>query len=159
MQPKDYANSGPPLDLFAYFEGRTRAWGIFQSRSGELKRRFRVDIVGRVDGDRLTLTEDFVYDDGETQRRVWHIRRIDAHRYEGVADDVVGSASGETYGPALYWRYTLRLPFRGSTVEVQFDDWMFLHDDGVMINRAEVKKFGLRVGEVTLFFTRDEVGA
>jgi hypothetical protein len=156
MDPKDFQGTTPALDLFAYFDGRTRAWGIFQGRGGELKRQFTVDIEGRVAGDELTLTEDFVYADGETQRRVWRIRRIDEHRFEGRADDVVGSAEGTAFGQALNWRYTLRLPFRDSTVDVQFDDWMFLQADDVLINRATVRKFGFKVGEVTLFFTRGQ---
>lgn len=150
----DYRDTSPALDLFAYFAGETRAWGIFQDRSGMLKRRFTVDIVGRVDGDELTLEEDFVYDDGELQRRVWRIRRIDATRFEGRADDVIGVAQGAIAGSALNWRYTLRLPVGDRNFDVQFDDWMWLQPDGVLINRARVSKFGLRVGEVTLFFNK-----
>lgn len=151
---QDYAGTSPDLDLFEYFDGNSRAWGMFQTRSGELKRRFTVDIRGQVDGDRLTLTEDFVYDDGERQQRIWNIRRLDENRFEGTAADVVGKASGAAYGAALNWRYTMRLPVGDSSYDVQFDDWMFLHDDGVLFNRAEVTKLGFRVGEVTLFFER-----
>ena len=154
MQPKDFEGTEPRLDLFDYFSGDTRAWGIFQDRSGNLQRQFTVDIRGEVDGDQLTLTEDFLYADGETQQRIWRIRRIDQHRYEGLADDVVGKASGLAYGNALNWRYTLRLPYRGSEIDVRFDDWMFLQPDGVLVNRATVSKFGFRVGEVTLFFSK-----
>ena len=154
MQPKDFEGTEPQLDLFGYFEGETRAWGIFQDRSGNLQRQFTVDIVGQVSGEELTLTEDFVYAEGETQQRIWRIRRIDEHRYEGRADDVVGSATGLAYGQALNWRYTLRLPYRGSEINVKFDDWMFLQTDGVLVNRATVSKFGFKVGEVTLFFTK-----
>lgn len=156
MQAKDYAGTGPELDLFEYFDGETRAWGIFQDRSGALKRQFTVDIHGEVEDDTLTLTEDFVYADGETQQRIWYIRRLDEHRYEGRAADVVGTATGLAYGHALNWSYTMRLPFRGRDIEVQFDDWMFLQDGGVLVNRATVSKFGFRVGEVTLFFTRQQ---
>ena len=154
MQPKDFEGTEPHLDLFAYFDGRTRAWGIFQDRSGDLKRQFTVDIRGEVAGDELTLTEDFVYADGEIQQRIWRIRRVDRHRYEGRADDVVGAATGLAYGQALNWRYTLRLPYRESEINVQFDDWMFLQTDGVLVNRATVSKFGFKVGEVTLFFSK-----
>jgi len=154
MQAKDFEGTKPRLDLFDYFAGDTRAWGIFESRSGELKRQFTVDIRGEVEGDSLTLTEDFVYADGETQQRIWRIRRLDEHRFEGRADDVVGTANGLAYGQALNWRYTLRLPFRDSTLEVKFDDWMYLQPDGVLINRATVSKFGFKVGEVTLFFSK-----
>ena len=154
MQPKDFEGTQPHLDLFAYFQGETRAWGIFQDRSGGLKRQFSVDIRGEVAGDELTLTEDFVYADGEIQQRIWRIRRVDQHRYEGRADDVVGIATGLAYGQALNWRYTLRLPYRESEINVQFDDWMFLQADGVLVNRATVSKFGFKVGEVTLFFSK-----
>jgi len=152
MKPQDFASTEPALDLFEYFEGDTRAWGIFQSRSGEIKRQFTVDIRGTVNGDLLTLEEDFVYADGEKSRRVWRIRRLDEHRYEGEADDVVGKASALSYGQALNWRYRLQLPYKGTSIEVNFDDWMVLQPDDVLINRAEVSKFGFRVGEVTLFF-------
>ena len=90
--------TGPRLDLFEYFEGQTRAWGVFQSRGGDVKRQFTVDIHGTVEGDLLTLEEDFVYADGETSRRVWRIRRLDEHRYEGEAADVIGKASGLSFG-------------------------------------------------------------
>ena len=154
MQPKDFEGTQPRLELFDYFAGNTRAWGIFQDRSGNLQRQFTVDIRGEVEGDELTLTEDFVYADGETQQRIWRIRRIDEHRYEGRADDVVGTATGLAYGNALNWTYTLRLPYRGNEINVKFDDWMFLQTDGVLVNRAQVSKFGFKVGEVTLFFIK-----
>jgi len=154
MKPTDFAGTEPRLDLFAYFEGKTRAWGIFQDRGGMPRRQFTVHIVGVVEGNRLTLTEDFLYADGETQQRIWVIDRLDEHRFQGRAGDVTGHAEGLAYGQALNWRYTMALPYRGSTIEVQFDDWMFLQPDGVMLNRASVTKFGFRVGEVTLFFSK-----
>jgi len=156
MRIADLPDSEPHLDLFQYFAGETRAWGIFQGRDGSLKRRFVVDIVGEVDGDLLTLTEDFVYADGEQQRRIWRIRRTGPDRYQGTAEDVVGEASGEARGSALNWRYTMRLPYKDGTVDVQFDDWMFLQPDGVLLNRARVSKFGFTVGEVTLAFRKGE---
>lgn len=155
MRVADLPDSQPRLDLFEYFAGETRAWGMFQGRDGTPKRRFVVDIVGEVEGDLLTLTEDFVYADGEKQQRIWRIRRIDSDRYVGTAEDVVGEASGEVRGSVLNWRYTMRLPYNGSTVDVQFDDWMFLQPDGVLLNRARVSKFGFTVGEVTLAFRKE----
>jgi hypothetical protein len=150
-----YAGTEPQLDLFEYFEGSTRAWGMFQGRDGSLKRRFVVDIRGVVEGDLLTLTEDFQYADGEKQKRVWRIRRLDAQRYSGTAGDVIGEALGEARGAVFNWRYTLRLPYGEGTVDVRFDDWMFLQPDGVLLNRARVEKFGFTVGEVTLAFRKE----
>lgn len=154
MQPKDFEGTTPKLDLFEYFRGQTKAWGIFQDRSGNLKRQFTVDIEGIVDDDQLTLVEDFVYADGEESQRIWRIRRLDENRFEGRADDVVGAAEGVAYGQALNWRYTLQLPYKDSTIDVVLNDWMFLQPDGVLVNRATVSKFGFKVGEVTLFFQR-----
>ena len=73
-------------------------------------------------------------------------------RYSGRADDVVGVAQGQAAGNALNWRYTLALPVDGKVYEVQFDDWMYLMDERVMLNKAVMSKFGFRLGEVTLSF-------
>lgn len=155
MDVDNMADTKPTFDLFGYFEGDTRAWGIFQGRGGELKRQFVVDIRGEVIADLLTLTEDFHYADGEKSRRVWRIRRLPGNRYLGEAEDVVGEAEGRSAGSALNWRYTLTLPYRDGTIDVNFDDWMFLQPDGMLINRAKVKKFGFTVGEVTLVFRKE----
>lgn len=91
----EYRQQQPTLDIFQYFQGETQAWGMVQDRSGKQLRRFHVDINGDVVGDTLTLNERFVYDDGEKQQRVWHIRKISADRYEGTAGDIEGVARGK----------------------------------------------------------------
>ena len=80
MHPRDFADSKQTLDLFDYFEGHTRAWGLFEDRFGKLRRQFHVDIVGTVDGDTLVLDESFLYADGERQHRTWTIRRYPSAR-------------------------------------------------------------------------------
>ena len=75
-------------------------------------------------------------------------------RYTGTADDVIGVAQGQARGNAFYWTYTLSLPVDGSVYEVRFDDWMYLMTDKVMLNKATMSKFGVKLGEVTLSFTR-----
>ena len=100
------------------------------------------------------LDEAFTYSDGSTQRRVWRLTRHADGRYTGRADDVVGTAEGRTVGNAFRWQYTLALPVDGRVIEVQFDDWMYLIDERVMLNRATMRKFGVTLGEVTLSFTR-----
>ena len=66
----------------------------------------------------------------------------------------MGVAEGRSTGNALNWRYTLNLPVDGKVYEVQFDDWMVLMDERVMLNKAVMSKFGIRLGEVTLSFTK-----
>lgn len=159
MKPEDFAGSEPRLAVEEYFQGRTRAWGMFQDRFGTVRRQFTVDIDGAWDGTTLTLTEDFSYSDGEKERRVWRIVRKGEHEYEGTAADVEGVATGVAYGQALNWAYTLRLKVGGDTWRVRFDDWMFLMPDDKMINRATVSKFGIAIGEVTIFFSKDRGAA
>lgn len=149
-----YAGERPVLDLRRYFDGRVDAWGVFTDRSGAVVRRFTVEMACRWQGEEGVLDEQFTYSDGTRQRRVWVLTHLGNGRYTGRADDVVGIATGEQQGNAFHWRYTLALPVDGRTWEVQFDDWMFLMDDAVMLNRATMSKFGVRLGEVTLSFRR-----
>ena len=151
---EDYAAEQPVLDLRRYFDGRIDAYGIFTDRSGRVVRRFIVTMDCRWEGDVGTLDERFTYSDGSTQRRVWTLRRGPDGRYTGTAEDVEGIATGQTRGNAFNWRYTLRLPVDGRVYDVQFDDWMYLMDDRVMLNKAVMSKFGIRLGEVTLSFVK-----
>ena len=150
----DYARELPALDLQRYFNGTLDAYGIFTDRSGQVIKRFVVLMQCRWQGDEGVLDEQFRYSDGSTQQRIWRLRREADGRYTGQADDVVGTASGRTRGNAFRWAYTLRLPVDGRVYEVQFDDWMYLMDDRVMLNKAVMSKFGVRLGEVTLTFIK-----
>ena len=154
MKPTDFSGTTPQLRIEEYFAGHTSAWGIFEDRFGNLRRQFVVDIDGKWDGETLVLDERFLYSDGEKDRRVWTIRKIDAHRYEGQAADVIGVAIGEAYGNALNWQYDMDLKVGEGTLRVHFNDWMFLQESGVLVNRARVSKFGIEIGEVTLFFQK-----
>ena len=156
MKPQDFADQKPDLLLEEYFNGTTRAWGLFEDRFGNVRRQFTVDIAGSWDGTTLTLDEHFVYADGETDRRVWTIEKTGPHSYQGRAGDVIGVANGQRHGNALNWRYDVNLKIGGRAWRVTFDDWMFLQPDGVLLNRARVSKWGVEIGEVTLVFVRPQ---
>ena len=153
-----YQAEQPVLDLARCFNGTIDGWGMFQDRSGEVIKRFHVVIDAKWEkrdgADVGTLDENFAWSDGTTSRRVWTITRVGASRYVGRADDVVGEAQGEAAGNALHWRYVLALPVDGRVWNVDFDDWMYLIDDKVMLNRSAMRKFGIHLGDVTLSFTR-----
>ena len=150
--PNDYAAEKPVLDLKRYFNGDFVAHGIFTDRAGKVARRFVVQMTGTWQGKNGTLDERFTYSDGSTERRIWRLTDEGNGRWTGRADDVVGVAEGQSAGNALNWRYTLKLPVDGKVHEVQFDDWMYLMDERVMLNKAVMSKFGIRLGEVTLSF-------
>jgi hypothetical protein len=153
-QITDYAAEKPVLDLRQYFQGKVDAWGVFTDRSGQVVKRFVVDMDCQWQGDEGVLDERFTYSDGTQQRRVWRLKHLGQGRYTGRADDVIGEASGQTSGNAFRWGYTLALPVDGRVWEVQFDDWMYLMDERVMLNKARMSKWGIFLGEVTLSFTR-----
>jgi Protein of unknown function (DUF3833) len=152
--PADYAKETPKLDLRSYFNGPLTAYGIFTDRSGKVVRRFTVKMTGTWNGNQGVLDEDFTYSDGKREKRVWRLTDLGNGRYSGRADDVVGEAVGSAAGNALNWRYTLALKLDERTINVQFDDWMYLMDDRVMLNKAAMSKFGIYLGEVTLSFTK-----
>jgi len=150
----DYASEKPVLDLQQYFNGTLDAYGVFTDRSGAVVKRFTVVMQCAWQGNEGVLDEDFTYSDGTKQKRIWRIKKLADGRYTGEADDVVGTALGQARGNALNWSYTLSLPVGGSVYQVQFDDWMYLMNDRVMLNKAAMSKFGVHLGEVTLSFTK-----
>ncbi|PZP36733.1 MAG: DUF3833 domain-containing protein [Roseateles depolymerans] len=154
-QVQDYAQQQPRLDLRDYFNGRLTAHGMFTDRSGRVIKRFTVALTGTWQGDVGTLDEQFQYSDGTTERRVWRLRHLGEGRYAGQADDVIGTAEGESAGNALRWRYTLALPVDGRVWQVSMDDWMFLMDGRTLLNRTAMSKFGVHLGDVTLAFRKD----
>lgn len=149
---EDYADTEPRLDIAEYFTGTTRAWGMVQDYSGEVQRRFTVDIQGSYENNTLTLDEDFVFLDGETDHRIWTFERVDEHNWIGTANDVEGEVEARQYGHAFHMRYPLEIEVSGRMITFTMDDWMYLQPDGRLINRTSMRKFGLTLGEITLIF-------
>ncbi len=153
-QLADYAAQRPAFDFKQYFNGQLVAHGLVSDRSGTVQRRFVVKMSCVWVGDAGTLDEQFVYDDGERQQRIWRVRSLPDGTFVGTADDVSGEARGAAAGAAFRWNYTLKLPVRGSVYEVEFDDWIHLIDARTALNKATISKFGVRVGEVLLSFNK-----
>ncbi len=157
MKVRDFREMRPIFRLEDFFVGRTSAWGMFEDRFGAVRRQFRVVVTGSMEGETLVLDEDFNYADGETERRVWRLHRSADGWYEGHAEGVVGVARGQAMGNAFNWKYVFDLNVGERGVwRVSFDDWMFLQPDGVLINRAWVRRWGIKIGSVTLFFRKEK---
>lgn len=151
-----YKGTTPELDLKEYFTGPIKAWGIIQDRKGHVTRRFDVTMTGTWDGDTGTLEEHFEFYDGKTEKRTWTIKKIATQQYVGTAGDIIGNASGNVQGNAMRWAYQMDLDVGDNTYRITFDDWMFLMNDGVLINRSYLKKFGITMAELTLFMQKQE---
>lgn len=151
-----YKDTTPTADIQEYFDGPIKAWGVVQDWRGRVIRRFDIDMVGQWDGDIGTLTEHFDYYDGKTQQRVWTIKKLADGRYEGAAEDIIDKATGQAKGSAVRWGYVMDLPVDNTTYRIRFDDWMWMMNDGVLINRSYLKKFGITVSELTIFMQKQQ---
>ncbi|MEM9145231.1 MAG: DUF3833 domain-containing protein [Pseudomonadota bacterium] len=151
----DFEGQGPELELERFLDGRLTAHGVFEDRFGNLRRSFVVDVHGDWDGETLTLTEDFVYEDGTTEQRIWRLRQTGPESWTGTAAGVIGPATGEEAGNAFNWRYTIDLQTPDGPLRVSFDDWLWKLDDQVIVNRASVLKYGVEIGTLSIFFRRE----
>lgn len=149
---EDYQHSTPVFSLQSYFSKPVTAWGIVQDHADKLTRRFCVDIVPQWQGNQGQLHETFYYDDGEQQIRIWSLTIAQDGTVSGTAGDVIGTASGGASGAAFNWQYTLRVPVDGSSYDLFVDDWMFTLDKNRIMNRSYLKKLGITVAEVSIFF-------
>ena len=155
MKPEDFKNTEPVMRIESYFDGNVKAWGILQDRKGKVTRQFKANMFGKFEDNILTLDEEFFWKDGEKQKRIWKIKKIDEHNYIGTAPDVVGEAKGFSYGSAFKFEYDLLIPIKGKNIKIRFDDWIFKQDEEVAINRATLTKFGFKVGELTVVFQKN----
>ena len=151
---ENYENEKPSFDLQEFFDGNTTGWGIVQDRSGTVTRRFVVEILGKFNGNEGTLDEQFKWSDGKVEQRIWKLNKVNSKQWIGTADDVVGKAVGTISGNTLKWEYILKLPLENGSINVKFDDWMYLVDESVLMNKAKFSKFGFVLGEVTLSFIK-----
>ena len=151
----------PPLsdrkfNLEEFFSGPVTASGQFQDIFGTVRERFDVAIDSTFDGKTLTLTENFTYIDGRTEQRVWTLTKTSADTWEGTAPGVLGTATGEESGDRFNWRYTIDLPLAEGTLRATFNDWMWLMSDDTVLNRAYMSRAGVPLGEVIIWFEKQD---
>lgn len=156
---EDASLSTRELELEEFFDGRLVAHGQFQDIFGTVRRQFVAQIAGDWDGERLRLVEDFTYEDGSTEQRVWTLRKTGEETWEGTAPGVIGTATGVEKGDRFNWKYTIDLPVPAAdgttdTVRVTFDDWMWLLTEDRLFNKAYMKRYGVDVGDVSIFFEK-----
>jgi hypothetical protein len=145
--------SAAELSLERYFAGKTSAMGSFSAING-VKRDFTVDLSGKWNGKTLTLIEDFVYSDGERDRKTWRFHKISPNQYRGTREDVVGETLVTITGNTAKFTYLVDLDPENKRNRVRFHDTMTLQEDGRLINNATITKFGLPVAKTRVEFRR-----
>lgn len=153
--PVPSAASTTPFVAERDLVGASVARGEFRAITG-VRRGFTAQLNGTWDGVTLTLVEDFAYDDGERDRKTWHLRRTGPGRFTGTREDVVGEAQGYQDGDVFRLEYDVMLPTEnGRGRKVRFRDVLALRADGDILNNATVGWHGLRVGSVSLVIERE----
>ncbi len=136
-----------------YFVGRTVADGQFRAING-VSRKFKVFLTGTWNGRRLKLVEDFVYEDGERDRKTWRFTKTGDNTYSGTREDVIGATLVTIKGNTARFSYDVYLDGAARKNRVRFHDKMVLNPDGTVLNTAYVTKFGFPVAKTRVEFRR-----
>ena len=156
VQVSDYAANKPVLILEEFFNGRLIANGLVKSRSGRVERYFTAVIDASWENGIGTLDEDFVFNDGETQQRIWTLVPQADGRYIATAPDVVGEGTLQVAGNSAFLDYVLRVPYHDNEYDIQIDDRMYLVSDKVLLNESLLTKWGFEVGSLTLVIEKQK---
>ncbi|KAF0676586.1 DUF3833 family protein [Profundibacterium mesophilum] len=151
----EYQALGPELDPQVHLAGPLLCEGVIYGPTGRVTSRFVAKMMGTWSDGKGILTEDFVYDSGIKQRREWRIE-LDGQAMRAEADDVKGQSRGWLAGPALRMRYKIVLPPEDGGHVLDAVDWMYLLDNGTLVNRSQFRKFGILAAELVATIRKDE---
>lgn len=148
QSPSDYAETGPSFDLRENLAGDILSEGIIYGPKGRMTSSFTALMRGEWDGDTGTLSEEFTYSSGVTQSRKWYLTLTSDTTFTAEADDIVGTGQGVISGSTIRLKYKIRLPESSGGHVLDAIDWMYLTDNGVIMNKSEMRKFGIKVAEL-----------
>ncbi|MEI6099018.1 MAG: DUF3833 domain-containing protein [Alphaproteobacteria bacterium] len=149
QRPAQYANlPSPAFDPRQHLNGPILCEGVIYGPLGRVTSRFVARFEGRWEGNRGTLTEHFRYDSGETQDREWRLSVGNDGTMRAEAADLVGTGHGMLSGPTVQMTYNLRLPQKAGGHVLAVNDWMYLTENGTIMNRSQFRKFGIKVAEL-----------
>lgn len=157
LEPSDFAGREPVFDPLDFFTGKTESTGVMENRRGAPVRRVRTTTDGRWRDGALHLEQELVFDDDPPTHRSWKLRRIDAHHFEGTANDMVGTTRGEAHGPMFHWSFILATKPGNPLANVRMSQWMHLQPDKrTMVNHTTITKAGIVLRQVTEQFRKTE---
>ncbi len=148
QKPEEYQSSGPQFDLRTHLNGPILCEGVIYGPTGRVSSRFVADFDARWDGNSGVMTEKFRYDSGATQDREWRLTLGNDGRIQAEADDLVGAGSGVQMGPAVMLNYRIKLPESSGGHVLDTTDWMYLVENGTIMNRSQFRKYGVKVAEL-----------
>jgi hypothetical protein len=153
QKPADYAGTGPQFDLRQHLNGPIRCEGVIFGPLGRVTSRFDANFQATWEGNTGVMTEHFRYDSGNTQDREWQLILGNDGQFKATASDLVGMGEGVQSGSTVELRYRLRLPEDAGGHVLSAVDWMYLTPEGVIVNRSQFRKFGIKVAELVATMT------
>ncbi|MFC6686810.1 MULTISPECIES: DUF3833 domain-containing protein [Rhodobacterales] len=148
QSPARYAGTEPAFDLRTHLGGMMISEGVIFGPTGAVTSRFVAEMNGAWEGATGRLSESFRYASGMTQERAWTITVHEGGRFTATAPDIMGQAEGVVSGATARLTYRLRLPQAAGGHVLDVVDWMYLAPDGVILNRSQMRKFGVKVAEL-----------
>ncbi|WP_068112064.1 DUF3833 domain-containing protein [Tropicimonas marinistellae] len=148
QRPRDYAATAPEFDLKQVLNGPIQSEGLIYGPTGRMTNSFVAEMYGEWSGDSGTLTEVFTYSNGNTMQRKWFLELRSNNTFVAKADDIEGEGRGVISGSTVMLRYRIRLPEDAGGHVLDTTDWMYLMADGTIMNRSEMRKFGIKVAEL-----------
>ncbi len=157
QRSKDYAQSEPRFDLREHLDGKIKCEGVIYGPFGRVASRFTGDFVASWKGNRGIMREHFEYDSGNFQDREWRLELGNDGSIRAEAEDLVGLGQGQQSGATVCLNYRIRLPEEAGGHVLCVTDWMYLAPNGVVVNRSQFRKFGIKVAELVATMRRVEV--
>lgn len=148
QSPDSYAATGPDFDIRRHLSGPIQCEGVIYGPLGTVTSRFTADMQGEWAGVTGTLAEHFRYAGGGTQDRKWFLNVANDGSFTATADDIIGTGRGVVSGATVRMSYRLKLSQDAGGHVLDVTDWMYLMDNGVIMNRSEMRKYGLRIAEL-----------
>ena len=148
QRPSDYADTGPAFELGRHLSGEILSEGLIYGPKGRMTNAFVARMHGEWEGDSGTLTEDFTYSNGSVQKRKWYLSIGQDNTFTATADDIVGEGQGTISGGTIMLRYRIILPEDAGGHVLDVTDWMYLTENGAIMNRSEMRKWGIKVAEL-----------
>lgn len=148
QNPKDYDATGPSFSLKQHLSGEILSEGLIYGPTGRMTNSFVAKMVGEWDGDTGTLSEEFTYSNGTSQSRKWLLTIIDSESFTATAADIVGEAHGTISGSTIKMTYKIVLPKDAGGYTLNAIDWLYLTENGVIMNKSEMRMFGIKVAEL-----------
>lgn len=156
QRPADYADSGPRFDIREHLNGPILCEGVIYGPTGRVSSRFVADMEAEWNGNTGVLREHFRYDSGATQDREWRLTLGNDGNIRAEADDIEGSGLGRQEGATVVLNYRIRLPESAGGHVLDTCDWMYLVENGTVMNRSQFRKYGIKVAELVATMRRKD---